>query len=106
MTRVTFVQPDGVSRAVEAADGVSLMAVAVANSIEGILADCGGACSCATCHVQVGDAWFETVGKAGTLEESMLEFIDEVTPQSRLACQIKIRPDLEGLTVLVPASQG
>lgn len=106
MTNVTFVEPGGVSRTVAADDGTSLMTAAIANGIDGILADCGGACSCATCHVLLDEAWMAAVGPAGVLEASMLEFIDEVTPQSRLACQIKIGPALEGLTVQVPASQG
>jgi 2Fe-2S ferredoxin len=82
------------------------MSAAVANSVAGILADCGGACSCATCHVQVQAPWLERVGGPSTLEASMLEYAPEVQEGSRLSCQITVTPDLEGLVVRIPSEQG
>ena len=105
MTRVMFIEASGATRAVEAPDGATLMRAAVEAGVEGILADCGGACSCATCHVQVEAPWQEVVGGPSDLEASMLEFAEEVAPHSRLACQIKVSPSLDGLTVRVAASQ-
>lgn len=105
MTAVVFVTADGVERAVDATDGRSLMDAAVQNAIPGIDADCGGTCSCATCHVFVDDAWFARVGPAVDQEAIMLEFAENTEPVSRLSCQIEIDPSLEGLRVRVPASQ-
>src|SRR3569833_1663041 len=78
---------------------------AVRNNIPGIDADCGGACACATCHVYVDDAWFEKTGGASAMEESMLDFAEEVKPTSRLSCQIRVRDELEGLVVRRPENQ-
>ena len=117
--KVTFVDPDGAKHTIDAKVGLSLMESAVANGISGILAECGGACACATCHVIVDPAWFarlEQVGgvvqihprlePAADFEVAMLDFVNEGRPESRLACQIKVTPDLEGLVVRVPESQG
>src|SRR5579871_6253877 len=76
---------------------------AVKNRVPGIDADCGGAC--ATCHVYVEPAWLERLGPRNDMESSMLEFAEEVQPTSRLACQIKITKDLDGLVVRMPKSQ-
>ena len=83
---------------VEQADG-SLMQAAVKNGVDGIDADCGGVCSCATCHVKVRPEWLDRVGPAGTTEQTLLELEDKATPHSRLACQIKITDRLDGLVV-------
>jgi ferredoxin, 2Fe-2S len=106
MTQVTFIDSDGTERAVSAVDGASLMNAAVANAVPGILADCGGACSCATCHVHVQPPWLERVGGPSALEASMLEFAPELQTGSRLSCQITVTPDLEGLVVRIPSEQG
>ena len=70
-----------------------------------IKAECGGACACATCHVYVDDAWRERTGKASAMEESMLDFADEVEPNSRLSCQIRVTAELDGLVVRLPERQ-
>jgi 2Fe-2S ferredoxin len=101
MIKVTFVQPDGSEREVQGAPGTSLMELAVKNSVDGIEAECGGACSCATCHVFVDDAWTGQVGPPSNMEESMLEFADGVCPTSRLSCQIKLKDQFDGLKVQV-----
>ena len=74
--------------------------------IGGIIGECGGACSCATCHVYVDESWSHTTGPATGSEADMLEFADEVRPLSRLSCQIKVTPELDGLTLHLPAGQG
>ena len=106
MARVLFIDSEDAERTVVAADGGSLMSAAVKAGVAGILADCGGACSCATCHVLVDPAWFDRVGSRSPLEDSMLEFAPEVEESSRLSCQIKVTPELDGLVVRVPRSQG
>ena len=79
---------------------------AILNGVPGIVAECGGACSCATCHVYVDDAWTDVVGGPSPMEEDMLDFAFEVKPTSRLSCQIKVRDEIDGLVVRVPSRQG
>jgi len=106
MIKVTFVEANGKSREVEAAAGATLMETAIKNSVPGIDAECGGACACATCHVYVDPAWMAAVGKPQSMESDMLDFASDVKPNSRLSCQIKIKPELDGLKVTTPAKQG
>lgn len=103
---VTLREADGRTYALHAEDGQSLMRAAVAAGVAGIVADCGGLCTCATCHVIVDDAWFGKLPPAGGDERAMLEMTavpSEAT--SRLACQITLRPELDGLAATLPASQ-
>lgn len=106
MVNVTFISPQGDARTVDASAGASLMEAAVANNIPGIDADCGGACSCATCHVYIAAEWVDRVGKQGPLERSMLEFAEDVRPNSRLSCQVIVDEALDGITVETPERQG
>jgi 2Fe-2S ferredoxin len=78
---------------------------AVKNRIPGIDADCGGACACATCHVYVDPAWVEKLPPRQEMEEQMLDFAQDLKPNSRLSCQIKVGPALDGLVVRTPKSQ-
>lgn len=105
MTSVTFIQFDGTIREVDAEDGHSLMEVAIRNGIAGIDGDCGGACACATCHIHVVEGWFEKLNYRSETESDMLEQAVDLSPQSRLACQITVEPALAGLTVRLPESQ-
>jgi 2Fe-2S ferredoxin len=105
MVKVYFDQPDGQRLALDLEEGESLMKGAVMNSVDGILADCGGALTCATCHVYVDDAWLERTGEVSPDEAAMLEFVVEPRKNSRLSCQIKLAPDLDGLVVRVPERQ-
>jgi 2Fe-2S ferredoxin len=105
MPKITFIQPDGSQQTVEGEVGMTVMETAKKHFIEGIEAECGGACSCATCHVYVDDAWREMVGPPSEMEEDMLDFAFEVRDSSRLSCQIKVREDLDGLVVRVPERQ-
>ncbi len=100
MPNVTYITPAGETRVIENAEG-TLMSAAVANQVEGIDGDCGGVCSCATCHVHVDPAWTDKVGPATPAEEGMLELEDEATPASRLGCQVPLTPELDGLVVRV-----
>ncbi len=106
MPKITFVDASGESRSVEAQVGATVMETALRNSVPGIEAECGGACACATCHVYVAEEWTEKTGKASQMEEDMLDFAFEVRPNSRLSCQIKVRDELDGLSVTTPAKQG
>ena len=106
MPSITFIDSNGESRAVDAVNGSTVMETALQNAIPEIEAECGGACSCATCHVYVDSAWTETVGGPSPMEEDMLDFAFEVRPESRLSCQIKVSDALDGLVVHTPARQG
>ena len=105
MPRVTFIDASGEARSVEADIGATLMETAVRNGIPGIDAECGGACACATCHVYVDPEWKDVTGEPEAMEEDMLDFAFDVRPTSRLSCQIRIRPELDGLTVHTPPRQ-
>jgi 2Fe-2S ferredoxin len=106
MIHVTYIDSKGVSRTVEAQEGATVMETALRNSVPEIEAECGGACACATCHVYAAPEWSEIVGKPSQMEEDMLDFAFEVRPTSRLSCQIKVAPALDGLVVSTPARQG
>ena len=106
MGQVTYIEHDGTEHQVEISEGTSVMEGALANGVPGIDADCGGACACATCHVQVAEDWFDkTGGPASELEEELLELAPERGTRSRLSCQIPMTPELDGLIVHLPESQ-
>jgi 2Fe-2S ferredoxin len=106
MPAVTFVQASGERRTVQGLEGESVMQVARRNGLPGIVADCGGELSCATCHVMVDEQWLAAVPACSPDEEEMLECTAEMpTACSRLACQVRLTPALEGLVVHVPRSQ-
>ena len=103
---ITFIAPDGTSSVVTANNGDSIMQVAVVNNIDGIIGECGGSMMCATCHCYVGDDWTGKVGGPGSGEAELLECAaSEVKPSSRLACQIKVSPELDGLVIHLPEAQ-
>jgi len=105
MAKITYIQHDGGEQTVEVKTGLSVMEGAIRNNVPGIDADCGGACACATCHVYVDPDWLPAAGKASAMEESMLDFADNVEPNSRLSCQIRVSDALDGLVVRLPESQ-
>lgn len=105
MTKLTIVAHDGQRFEIDAEDGSTVMENAIRNAVPGIEAECGGACACATCHVYVDEEWSEIVGSPDVMEEDMLDFAYEVRPTSRLSCQIKVKPELDGLVVQVPERQ-
>ncbi len=105
MPTVKFIQPDGVEKIVEVAEGTSLMTAALENGVEGILGDCGGACSCATCHCYIDDEYFAQIPPAADVEQSMIEFAVEPQANSRLGCQVQVTEDVSGIVVRLPQSQ-
>ena len=106
MGRVIYIEFDGTEHTVELADGVSLMEGAVLNGIHGIDGDCGGSRACCTCHCHVDAAWLERVGPPASEGESeLLALAPEVAADSRLACQIKMSPELDGVIIRLPESQ-
>jgi ferredoxin, 2Fe-2S len=105
MAKITYVEFNGKEHVVDVKTGLSVMEGAVKNNIPGIDADCGGACACATCHVYVDQAWVDKTGSQSAMEESMLDFAENVEPNSRLSCQIKVTDELDGLVVRMPQSQ-
>ncbi|GHC60475.1 2Fe-2S iron-sulfur cluster-binding protein [Limoniibacter endophyticus] len=106
MTKLTFVGIDETRFEVEAEPGSTVMENAIRNGVPGIEAECGGACACATCHVYVDDDWADAVGGPEPMEEDMLDFAYDVRPTSRLSCQIKVKPEFDGLVVHIPERQG
>jgi 2Fe-2S ferredoxin len=105
MVKITYVDPGGERRHVDARDGETVMEAAVRNQIPGIEADCGGACACATCHVYVDPNWLKTVGAIGEMEEDMLDFAYDVRENSRLSCQIRVDDKLDGFVLTTPERQ-
>lgn len=101
--RIVFTQADGVEKTIaDGAIGESLMELARDNGVEGILGDCGGGCSCATCHVFVDPEWMDIVGEADDIEKMTLDMVsDTCKPNSRLSCQIRVREDMDGLRLTV-----
>ncbi|MBD1390991.1 2Fe-2S iron-sulfur cluster binding domain-containing protein [Neiella sp. HB171785] len=100
MAKITFITPDNESVTLEAEQG-SVMELAVSNNIAGIDGDCGGVCSCATCHVHVAPEDVAKVGAASEIEQDMLELDDNANEYSRLCCQIEISEQLDGVTLTV-----
>jgi ferredoxin, 2Fe-2S len=106
MPTVIFESPDHTRREVAADDGKSVMMAAVSNGIDGIEAECGGTCSCATCHVYVGESFLELLPAPEPQELEMLDFVAaERKANSRLSCQIVVGPSLDGLIVQLPETQ-
>lgn len=106
MAKITYIEHDGTEHVVDVEDGLTVMEGAIRNMVPGIDADCGGACACATCHVYVDEAWTDKTGDRSSMEESMLDFADDVRDNSRLSCQIKVSGALDGLVVRMPEEQG
>ena len=106
MPKITYIEHDGTTHTVDAEIGATVMETALKGCVTGIVAECGGSCTCATCMVYVDDAWIEKVGARNDEEEDQLDFAFDVKPNSRLSCQIKVTEDLDGLIVRTPAYQG
>jgi ferredoxin, 2Fe-2S len=105
MPKITYIDNDGTTRTIEAEIGTTVMETAIQNDVPGILATCGGSCSCATCHVYLDDEWFEKLGSPGLDESDMLDTAHDLKPTSRLSCQIVVSEELEGLVVTTPPRQ-
>ena len=106
MPNIVFIEPDGTRRDIAAEVGESAMEAARRNAVDNILAECGGSCICATCHVYVEDTWISKVGPVGNDEGLLLDMTAAVRrPNSRLCCQIRVTPALDGLTLRLPDKQ-
>jgi len=105
MPKITYIDQKGAERTVDVPEGWSVMEGAVKNSVPGIDADCGGACACATCHVYVDQEWLTKLPPRDDMEETMLDFAQDVKPTSRLSCQIKVSAALDGMRVTTPKTQ-
>ena len=105
MPKIIFVEPGGARREIQAPVGVTLMEAATQNGVLGIVAQCGGACACATCHVYVEPTWLTKLAARDEMEECMLENAWDPRDNSRLSCQIHITTELDGLQVTVPQRQ-
>lgn len=105
MPKITYVEFNGASHTVDVPVGLTVMEGAKKNGVPGIDADCGGGCSCGTCHVFIDEAWRDIVGPQNGLEQATLEFADNVVENSRLSCQIKVTEALDGLKLRMPESQ-
>jgi 2Fe-2S ferredoxin len=105
MPKIVYVEHNGKEHVVEAKVGVSLMQTALDHAVPGILGDCGGACSCGTCHCYVDAAWESRLPPIGENEEVMLEGTLHTEDNSRLSCQFEVTPELDGLVLRLPKSQ-
>jgi len=106
MVQVTYIEHDGAKTELDVQEGWTLMQAAVSNGVDGIEAECGGACCCATCHIYVPDDFLDKLPAASEQEADMLgEVIAERTANSRLACQIKVTSALQGITIRVAEVQ-
>ncbi|MEQ8510764.1 MAG: 2Fe-2S iron-sulfur cluster-binding protein [Rhodospirillaceae bacterium] len=101
----TFVTSDGRKHVVEIAPGHTVMSAAINARIPGIDGSCGGNSTCVTCHIYLNPEWLSKVEPPSSMEESMLDFTNDVRETSRLACQIPLNEKLDGLTVFVPDRQ-
>ncbi|MFA5939498.1 MAG: 2Fe-2S iron-sulfur cluster-binding protein [Sinimarinibacterium sp.] len=105
MPRILYIEHNGKEHLIEAEAGKSVMQTAIENMVPGIVGDCGGACSCATCHCYVDPAWLDKVQPKNENEEAMLDGVLNTESNSRLSCQIAMKSELDGLVVRLPASQ-
>ncbi|MEO9892719.1 2Fe-2S iron-sulfur cluster-binding protein [Aurantibacter sp.] len=100
MAKITFITSDNETIVLEGTIG-SVMALAVEHNVKGIDGDCGGVCSCATCHVHVKPEDMVKTGRASEIEADMLELDDNADEYSRLCCQLEISDDIDGVELTV-----
>ncbi len=105
MPKITFVTPDGERHEVDVDNGYSVMEAAINNNIEGIVAECGGACACATCHGYIDEAWTLRMPEMDDMEDSMLDAAYERRDNSRLTCQLEMNEEWDGLIVHVAENE-
>lgn len=106
MPKVTFIDADGTRHEVEGKNGISLMEIALSNNIDGVEAECGGSCMCATCHCFIEEDFTNGVPAMESDEDEMLGFtaVDRKS-SSRLSCQVKMSDELDGIEVHLPSEQ-
>jgi 2Fe-2S ferredoxin len=105
MPQVKFIEFNGTEHNIDASNGESLMTAATGNLVPGIDADCGGECSCATCHVLINAEWQTKLETRSDTEESMLDLNPDRSDESRLSCQIIMSDTLDGIVVNLPEFQ-
>ena len=106
MPQITYVQADGARRTIEVAVGANVMRTAIEHDVPGIVAECGGACACATCHVYVDPQFLPQLSLMNEIEDEMLEStVSERRRESRLSCQLVMKPGLDSLVVTIPLEQ-
>ena len=105
MPKIVFNEPGGGRREIDAPLGITLMEAARQHGVKGVVAQCGGACACATCHVYVDRAWLAKLEPREDMEEGMLETAWEPKQNSRLSCQVHVTAELDGMQVTVPRQQ-
>jgi 2Fe-2S ferredoxin len=106
MPKITFIEHDGTIHDVEAELGETVMEAAMRGSVAGIVAECGGSCTCATCHVYIDEAWLAKTGERSLEEDEQLDNAYDVRANSRLSCQITVSGEHDGLLVRTPSYQG
>ncbi|MEH6517113.1 MAG: 2Fe-2S iron-sulfur cluster-binding protein [Halioglobus sp.] len=105
MATITYIEHSGTEHKIDVENGKTLMQGAVDNLVDGIIGECGGCCSCATCHIIIDDAWYEATGGPNDDEREMLEAVPIPAKTSRLGCQITVSDELDGLVVRMPEEQ-
>ncbi len=105
MPRVIFHDVDGQRVEVDVPTGNTAMEGALDNGVAGILAECGGACACATCHAYIADAWIPRLKPVEDMEDAMLDTANDRRPSSRLLCQVELTPELDGLEIFVARNE-
>lgn len=106
MPKITYVVPDGSAHVVDVPAGQSVMDGSVRNNLPGIVAECGGSCSCATCHVHVDEEYAGLFDEITDEERDLLEYADGFSERSRLSCQLVVTAACDGVRVTVPDSNG
>ena len=101
MPKIVYIEADGTRKELEVEVGYTVMEGATMNGVEGVEAECGGACACATCHVYVDESWVLKIPEMDGMEDSMLEAAVDRKDNSRLTCQIEVTEELDGLIVTV-----
>ena len=99
MVKITYLTPEGAEQTLEVEPGMSVMEAAVLHGLDGIEAECGGGCSCGTCHVYVEEPWDKTFEEPAPEEEAVIEFLDTAKPTSRLSCQLVLGQEHDGICV-------
>jgi 2Fe-2S ferredoxin len=105
MAKIIYIGHDGSRRELELERGMSVMEGAINNNVPGIIAECGGACSCATCHVYIAPEWVDRLPPPEPMELGMLECALDRRENSRLSCQIEVDEAFDGLVVEIPEHQ-
>jgi ferredoxin, 2Fe-2S len=105
MPTLTIIEFSGKEHRLDVPEGKSVMQAAVDSLIPGIMADCGGSCSCATCHCYVEAVWQDRLPAPGSAEKEMLDCALDPQPNSRLCCQLLMTAQSDGLVIRLPRSQ-